>query len=65
MRKMTQILDVPFDALTMAEAVEKVMGFLADGKQQLYLHTQPGNRYGGAAGQRADEDPAGSGFGSA
>ena len=23
MRKMTQILDVPFDALTMAEAVEK------------------------------------------
>lgn len=28
MRKMTQILDVPFDALTMTEAVEKVMGFV-------------------------------------
>ena len=63
MRKMTQILDVPFDALTMAEAVGKAMGFLADGKQH-YICT-PGNRYGGAAGQRADEDPAGSGFGSA
>ncbi len=25
MRKMTQILDVPFDALTMAEAVEKTL----------------------------------------
>ena len=37
MTEMTQILDVPFDALTMAEAVEKVMGFLADGKQHYIL----------------------------
>lgn len=41
MRKMTQILDVPFDALTMAEAVEKVMGFLADGKQHYICTPNP------------------------
>lgn len=41
MRKMTQILDVPFDALTMAEAVEKVMGFLADDKQHYICTPNP------------------------
>lgn len=41
MRKMTQILDVPFDALTMAEAMEKVMGFLADGKQHYICTPNP------------------------
>ena len=41
MRKMTQILDVPFDALTMAEAVEKVMGFLADSKQHYICTPNP------------------------
>lgn len=41
MRKMTQILDVPFDALTMTEAVEKVMGFLADDKQHYICTPNP------------------------
>ncbi|MBM6828709.1 WecB/TagA/CpsF family glycosyltransferase [Anaerotignum lactatifermentans] len=31
MRRITQILEVPFDALTMEEAVEKALGFLEDG----------------------------------
>lgn len=41
MRKMTQILDVPFDALTMGEAVEKVKGFLQDGKQHYICTPNP------------------------
>ncbi len=41
MRRMTQILDVPFDALTMSEAVEKVRGFLHDGKQHYICTPNP------------------------
>ena len=41
MRKMTQILDVPFDALTMKEAVEKAKSFLFDGKQHYICTPNP------------------------
>lgn len=41
MRRMTQILDVPFDALTMTEAVEKAKGFLHDGKQHYICTPNP------------------------
>lgn len=41
MRRMTQILDVPFDALTMTEAVEKAKSFLHDGKQHYICTPNP------------------------
>ncbi len=41
MRKLTQILDVPFDALTMDEAVEKAKVFLGDGKQHYICTPNP------------------------
>ncbi len=41
MRKMTQILDVPFDAVNMAEAVAIVKGFLQDGKQHYICTPNP------------------------
>ena len=41
MRRLTQILDVPFDALTMEEAVEKAKGFLEDGKQHYICTPNP------------------------
>lgn len=41
MRKMTQILDVPFDALTMEEAVGKLKMFLQDGKQHYICTPNP------------------------
>lgn len=41
MRRMTQILDVPFDALTMTEAVEKAKSFLHDEKQHYICTPNP------------------------
>lgn len=41
MRRMTQILDVPFDALTMTEAVEKAKSFLYDEKQHYICTPNP------------------------
>lgn len=41
MRKITHILNVPFDAVTMSEAVNKVMGFLLDGGQHIVCTPNP------------------------
>lgn len=41
MRKITHILNVPFDAVTMSEAVNKVMGFLSDGGQHIVCTPNP------------------------
>lgn len=41
MRKITHILNVPFDAVTMSEAVNKVMSFLSDGGQHIICTPNP------------------------
>jgi len=41
MRKMTHILQVPFDAVNMAEATENVLGFLKDGHQHIICTPNP------------------------
>ena len=41
MRKITHILNVPFDAVTMSEAVNKVMSFLSDGGQHIVCTPNP------------------------
>lgn len=41
MRKITHILNVPFDAVTMSEAVNKVISFLSDGGQHIVCTPNP------------------------
>lgn len=41
MRKLIQVLQVPFDALTMQEAVERAIGFLREGKPRYICTPNP------------------------